>query len=721
MTAACISALVLASCGNTDSSSNRNGRLNSALCFDTQDEKDAAIADAQKALDEATPPTLEEAEQANNGGRATLAFIGPQLWWMHAASGASTTTTTQPATTTSSTSSTVASSSTSTSSTVASSSTSTSSTVASSSTSTDSTDVATDSTDQSTDTSVPLVGDMVLQQLQDELAAVTNAPLCDSTDSSDTTVDPESSITCTATVRSDGASFDCARPLWVQFFYRTNSGGDGNPVSLVGNEQTTFGPIDDVRDIQLAIASNGVYVFSQPVESGVYDFEVPIAEETSETEPEFGFEDPYFSGVFNPATGEDTVSFTIPNDYSYPSFWLELYAECENQSIEATIYGADGYDNFIDPSEYFPGAFGDGMCGVWLIVDDASFIPRGETFEVVIRTAKTTQIMWQGNVALDGDGVSRDGELTDEQFVWDELFIGEIDADRYMAFEIPEGGRQIDVRAITTRFENQEIYVDPYLEIIFDLGIVADDNGGESYGYGAYSSRLNVFLEEGTYVLRATTYDLWDGFDGWPTTYDLELRMGSLSDPTDEAAPSGDLPEGLQVPVKVLDAPPSSLEEPKPVFPLPVNEVINRDKSSNEPNPVIPAGVTEVVCDSGCLSLLREAAGVSEGVVAIQIGGEVIEVQPEDRRAMIPVRPTAKEIQVTVTPRDGGEAVVLSTEVVVNSPRTFPTKFMEGVESVTKINQRESGIPTYLIVVLVALALAIAIELVRRQKVRLPQ
>jgi hypothetical protein len=121
------------------------------------------------------------------------------------------------------------------------------------------------------------------------------------------------------------------------------------------------------------------------------------------------------------------------------------------------------------------------------------------------------------------------------------------------------------------------------------------------------------------------------------------------------------------------------------------------------------------------LSLLREAAGVSEGVVAIQMGGEVIEVQPEDRRAMIPVRPTAKEIQVTVTPRDGGEAVVLSTEVVVNSPRTFPTKFMEGVESVTKINQRESGIPTYLIVVLVALALAIAIGLVRRQKVRLPQ
>jgi hypothetical protein len=865
MTAACVTALVLASCGSSDSSSNRNGRLNSTLCFDTQDEKDAAIADAQKALDEATPPTLEESSPSNNGGRATLAFIGPQLWWMHAASGASTTTTTQPATTTSSTSSTVASSSTSTSSTVASSSTSTSSTVASSSTSststsstvasstdstdvaTDSTDVSTDSTDVSTETSVPLVGELLLQQLQDGLEAVTNAPLCDSKESSDTTLNPETSITCTATVRSDGASIDCARPLYVSFFYRTNAGGDENPVWLAGNEQTTFGPIEDVHDIQLAISSNGVYVFSQPVEPGIYDFEVPIEEETSETEsesdepyfsgtinprvgvnelsftvpedysasdlllgltfecesqeleaswyrqgvyvadfvnppfdlglpegvcflglypddPEYvvagetydvvitaatdvqiewegpvelegdgvslgegSYEESYYSGVFDPTTGEDTVSFTIPNNYSESHFWLELYAECEDQSIEAMIYGDGGYEPFIDPSEYFPASvFGEGMCGVWLIVDDAFIIPRGETFDVVIRTTKTTRIMWQGTVALDGDGVTRDGDTDsegDQGLVWDEIFSGEIDADRYMTIEIPEGGRQVEVRGITTRFKNDQIYVDPYLEIIDVAGnVVAEDNdGGEDFGYGDYSSRLDVFLEEGTYILRGTTLDLWYGDEGLPSTYDLELRVGSVPVSTDQVAPSGDLAEEQQVQVEVLDIPPSNLEEPKPVFTLPVNEVTNRDKTSTEPNPVIPAGVTEVVCDSGCLLALREAAGVSEGVVTIQIGGEVIEVQAGARKAIIPVRPTAKEIQVTVTPSDGGEAVVLSTEVVVNSPRTFPTNFKEGAASVTKIKQRDSGIPTYLIVVLVALALAVAIGLVRRQKVRLPQ
>ena len=843
ISAICVTALVLAACGGSDSSSNRNGRLNSALCFDTQEQKDAAIEEAQKKLDEATTPTLEEASPSNNGGRATLAFIGQQSWWMRAASGGSTTTTTQPATTTST--------STSTSSTVASS-TSTSvasSTVASSTdstdASTDSTVASTESTDVPTETSIPLVGEVQLQQLRDDLAAVTNAPLCDSTDSSDTTVDPESSpVTCTTNVTSDGASFECARPLNVMVFYHTNAGGNENPVWLFGNEADTFGPLDDVRDISLVIHVGGFLVFNQLVSPGTYEFEVPIVEESPETEfgdegdgefdgfsgtinprvgenfvsftipedysldflylgldydcvsqtveaelslqgvaiapdlsvdeeegecfidfritdPEYlipgetydvvirsetdeqlgwsgsvelqgvgvslgeePLDEPYFSGVFDPITGEDTVSFTIPNNYSANYFSLEFYAECDNQSIAAAvIYGGESLI-FTDMAEYQ--VLGDGLCGVWLNTDDATGIPLGETFEVVIRTDSNARISWGGTVALEGDGVTRDDETVsegDQGLVWDELFSEEINAEHYMTLEIPEGGRQVDGRAITTRFENQEVYVDPYL-VIFDENndiVAGDNNGGEDYGYGDYSSRLNVFLEEGSYTLLATTYDLWDGFDGWPTTYDLKLRVGSLPVPTDQVAPSGDLPEDQPVSVKVLDALPSNLEEPKPEFALPVNEVINQDKSSNEPNPVIPAGVTEVVCDSGCLLALREAAGVSEGVVTIQIGGEVIEIEPGVRNAIIPVRPSAKEILVTVTPNDGAEPVVLSTEVLVISPRTFPVKIAEGAKSVTNSASSNGGIPTNLIVVLTVLALAIAIGLIRRQKVRLPE
>ena len=89
--------------------------------------------------------------------------------------------------------------------------------------------------------------------------------------------------------------------------------------------------------------------------------------------------------------------------------------------------------------------------------------------------------------------------------MWDELFSGEIDAEHVMTFEIPKGGKQIDIRGITNRFENQEDYVDPYLFVLDDTyDVIARNNdGGEDYGFGDYSSRLNVFLEEGTYTLIA--------------------------------------------------------------------------------------------------------------------------------------------------------------------------------------------------------------------------
>jgi len=44
-----VATVLVAACGG-DSSSSRNRQLNSVLCFDTQEEKDAAIAEAQRAL-----------------------------------------------------------------------------------------------------------------------------------------------------------------------------------------------------------------------------------------------------------------------------------------------------------------------------------------------------------------------------------------------------------------------------------------------------------------------------------------------------------------------------------------------------------------------------------------------------------------------------------------------------------------------------------------------
>jgi hypothetical protein len=522
---------------------------------------------------------------------------------------------------------------------------------------------------------------------------------------SDTTVDPESSITCTATVRSDGASIDCARPLKVVFFYRINSGGDGNPQWLAGNEQTTFGPIDDVRDIHLDISSNGVSVFSQPVEPGIYDFDVPISEETSE--PDSEFREPNFSGLLDLSVGENSLSFTIPDDYPLLDLYLNLTYECEAQDLEASLSYQGRY--FAEPNLYetqdSDSGLPEGICSINIYIPSANYLPPGATYDLVITSDTDGQIAWSGSVVLEGDGASfSDDSMTMPYFSG---FFDPTTGEDTVSFTIPNNYSYPSLSLeIWAPCENQSIEAATYLGGFFAANFVDPSAYSPLYSFGDGLCGVWLDVDELDVKFRGMTFET---VIRTAKTTRIKWR-GSVALDGDGVTRDGD-----------IDTPPSNLEEPKPVFALPVNEVINRDKSSNEPNPVIPAGVTEVVCESGCLSLLREAAGVSEGVVTIQIGGEVIEVQPEDRMAMIPVRPTAKEILVTVTPSDGRDVVVLSTEVVVNSPGTFPTNFVDGAKSVKKINQRDSGIPTYLIVVLVALALAIAIELVRRQKVRLPQ
>lgn len=974
ISAICFTALVLAACGGSDSSSNRNGRLNSTLCFDTQEEKDAAIADAQKKLDEATTPTLEEASPSNNGGRATLAFIGPQLWWMHVASGGSTTTTTQPATTSSTSASTSTSSTTST--TVASSTDSTDMSTDSTDVSTDSTDVSTDSTDVSTESSVPLVGEIPLQQLEDELAAFKDAPLCselDNEEASDTTVsesesvecnvkagfdlnngtayvepcaeatvvrftfqspettpetteivdvlvnggsratvananvgvgfgfevlvdselvvdgfvdyptDPplvvtdvecpvqvvltpsaegwlafaetcdaathwdlsytmdsgrrtslgrytnsstggfamnfhgpvlgvgfaiyvgetliaqgdlaanvndnevfsgsgtyqvtsfgdtetsytgsfvleentnqeleiaEDEVLCSATVDNGSLSFSCSQPLYTMFAYLTSDGIAGNEGSRMsyGDESTVYDLLNNVYEPRIFIYHGRSYelVLLEDIAAdgnATYEFMVPIVEESPETEfPDEGEgeDSPLFSGTINPQIGENLVSFTIPEDYSSNDFFMQLYVECEDQTVEAMLYkDGQALAAFVDMEPYR--VLNEGLCGVWLIVEDFSGdTPLGETYDVVITASTETRIMWDGSVPLLGAGVvlTNYTEEEDADIVWEETISGEISADAFYQLNIPSGGRHFEANGITNVFDEvtfEEPFVDPML-IIYDANgniVTEDDDGGENFGYGELSSRLRLFLPEGYYTLRATTFDIYypdEASEFALSRYDLMFRIQAASVDTiknegtneivDEVVPSSDLPDELAVQVEKLDQAPAMLEPPLQPVALPIEQLVNTSRKDSDPLPVIPAGVTEVVCSSECLSKLREAAGVDEGVVTIQIGGDAIEIQSSARKATIPVQYSAKNIVVTVTPTDGGQPVVLSTETLVISPRTFPTKFVDGAKSVMKSELSNGGIPTNLIVVLTVLALAIAIGLIRRQKVRLPE
>jgi hypothetical protein len=379
---------------------------------------------------------------------------------------------------------------------------------------------------------------------------------------------------------------------------------------------------------------------------------------------------------------------------------------------------------------------------VWLIVEDFSGEPLlGETFDVVITTSTETRIMWDGSVPLEGFSVSREDDFNEEtdDVEWEETISGEITVDAIYSISIPAGGRRFEARGITNVFDGvsfEEPFVDPLL-VLYDANgdiVEVNDDGGEEYGYGELSSRFSLFLAEGSYTLRATTYDIYfpeAASENSLNTYELLFRIGAArvdtvkndgsNEVVDDVLPPADLPPQLAVQVVELNEAPANLEPPRQPVALPIDQLVNSSRKDSDPLPVIPAGVAEVVCDSDCLSVIREVAGV--GVTTIQIGSELVKIQPSARKVTIPVRPSAKNIVITVTPTDGGEAVVLSTDALVVSPLTFPTKFADGAKSVMKTSPSNGGISTSLIAMLLVLALSLVsvVGYIRFRKIRLTE
>ncbi len=78
------SVLLIVACGGGGEKSSSDRQRNSVLCYSDQAEKDAAVAAAQAAFDEANQPPVPEFESApsDDHGRSPLAFIGPRLWSM---------------------------------------------------------------------------------------------------------------------------------------------------------------------------------------------------------------------------------------------------------------------------------------------------------------------------------------------------------------------------------------------------------------------------------------------------------------------------------------------------------------------------------------------------------------------------------------------------------------------------------------------------------------
>ena len=177
-----------------------------------------------------------------------------------------------------------------------------------------------------------------------------------------------------------------------------------------------------------------------------------------------------------------------------------------------------------------------------------------------------------------------------------------------------------------------------------------------------------------------------------------------------------------------IDEPKTELQPPPPSFDLPVAELIRTESTESTsttsevepttlPSVAIPAGITEIICDSECLSALGESAGIDDGVIEIQVGTQVILVDSSMREVAIPITPRTRQIRVTVTPRDGGEPVVLARDVVVLSPSNVPLKpgptFTSGVrvtETSSGATSGRSTIPFVVAAIIVALGAAIVIR-----------
>ncbi len=510
--------------------------------------------------------------------------------------------------------------------------------------------------------------------------------------------------------------------------------------------------------------------------SGTFEFEVPVGDCCEE---DFGWgddeEEPdYFEGVLLPSVGDQELTISIPNPYPFDDFGLELTYECSEQNVTAMVYGPDGENvaQFVDMEPY--NLLWEGRCGAFLSAP--ADVGDVEVFTVVLTAETDAPIDFYGTASLQGAGVIGDPDFFDDEqldITWDDWVEVQVSALEYFEITVPEGGRYFEAIAAT----GQEIdlfdcngacgpFVEPKLNVYLASGVWVDGSG-EDDEYGFLSHSLDTFLPEGIYQLQATTWDIQNPTEAHAqalNTYTLRYRTERRQVPTVVLDPSGELRvvnppttesdkddetttttttvpsqpedepntesqlERVGTIVVQIDEPKTELQPPPPSFDLPVAELIRTKPTESTsttsevepttlPSVAIPAGITEIICDSKCLSALGESDGIDDGVIEIQVGTQVILVDSSMREVAIPITPRTRQIRVTVTPRDGGEPVVLGRDVVVLSPSNVPLKpgptFTSGVrvtETSSGATGGRSSIPFVVAAIVVALGAAIVIR-----------
>lgn len=305
-----------------------------------------------------------------------------------------------------------------------------------------------------------------------------------------------------------------------------------------------------------------------------------------------------------------------------------------------------------------------------------------------------------GNITI-GSNIELTSMRAPSDIKFDHMTTQQIDAVKSYDIVVPAGGAWFRAEGNS----HQAKYgVDPLLILVDSDNntIAVDDDGGDTIT-NYVSSLLELHLNEGTYRLIATTYNIfWDDCTDCETNYELRYGFG--------AAASKPQPEVVVTPSSNNQMPTDIPETPK----LPVASLVQ--DSANGIVPALLDGVTSMVCNSTCIDTLFTNAGITDGSIDITIGDSTVTVKKGQKKAVIKVGARASKISVTATSADGTQKVDLSTPVA-----SVPAAVQQAVEAgqTIGVSSNSSGLTSklpYLLALLVVLLGAAAVLNTRRKK-----
>lgn len=520
-----------------------------------------------------------------------------------------------------------------------------------------------------------------------QVAAPTTTEAAAVTTTVEATVDTGSTITCKAIVTSNGASFDCARPLSVYFFYYLAGGNESG--SQWGNQETVFGPIENVRDIYLSISSGSVGVFTQFADPGTYEFEVSNVDPVVDPVVEPAVQEvdlPFWEGEYTPAALTGTFTISVLEGVEA---WVDLFAPCDAQSISASItIGGESFD-FRDMWWLH-----DGQCGVDFYSPEG--LDAGD-YEVSVNVDNLSNIGWQAQVESISLPSGNQHSPSDVTYT---LVTQQVDAPQTFTIEVPAGGLWFTARGNTNQARTDD-NVDPFLILVDDQSsaIAFDDDGGEADNNGR-ASFIETWLDEGTYYLVATTYDLQDpdyarvdALTQYELVYGLETSetITSQADLAEAVTPSADAP---------------AIVLPATEYKLPVESiVVDGNTQTDSGVPLIPIGVTTMLCTNDCISTLFENAGVDAVSIELSAGGESVVVTRSSHKVRVPVARGATSITAIAKSADGAIVTELSSQVHQMSMNDVAMMSNTKSTTITPSASKSVGSQNNLLYVLAALVL----------------